>query len=210
MSWGVGSTALLFFATTVQILSSSVSSHRCQTLQFAQCADGCSDIGTTSYVALLPKCFWWQRMSKLCLCNWRSGSHPCACVTFLVFWRKKPQTPTFMPVIDYLCYRKCLAECALISRKCSYVVFLWECKLLIPSLNTTWPTVLFCKASRGQLLTSSSQLWHESSTLAAVPLKWVGFQSIFSGRRGEEGSSPLFSGNLCLALGRCQAMWCEC
>lgn len=63
-----------------------------------------------------------------------------------------------MPVIDLLCYRKWQAGCALISGKCAHIVFFQQCKLLIPSLNTTWPVVQFRKASPGWLLTSSSQL----------------------------------------------------
>lgn len=75
-----------------------------------------------------------------------------------------------MLVIDRLCYGKCQAGCAVISNK----VFLWECKLPVPSLSTIWPAVPFSKAFWG---------------------------SIFSWRRGGKGSQPLFSGSLHLALG---------
>lgn len=60
------------------------------------------------------------------------------------------------------------------SNKCSHTVLLWERKLPIPSLSTTWPAVPFSKAFWG---------------------------SIFSWRTGRKDNQPLFSGSLHLALG---------
>lgn len=56
-----------------------------------QCAEGCPGSGTTSYVALLSKRSWWQRMSGLYLCNWRADIYPCVYTAFFVFWKKKTQ-----------------------------------------------------------------------------------------------------------------------
>lgn len=111
----------------------------------------CPENGTASCVVLLSKRSWWQKISRLYLCNWTAGVYSLCIYCLLTLLLGKKKSPTFTLVIDRLCYRKCQAGCAMISNKCSHIVFLWECKLPVPSLSTTWPAVPFSKAFWGSI-----------------------------------------------------------